>query len=286
MNDNLYKLLFSVGFALVVLFLRWVADKWLIPKFQDPKTRYNWRKGLTYIVYVIISLALITIWIKEFQSAATFLGLLSAGLAVALKDPIVNFFGWLFIIFNRPFEVSDRIEIGEIKGDVLDINFFKFTLLEIGAWVDANQSTGRVIHVPNGKVFTTPTINFVQGFRQIWVEMPVLITFQSNWEKAKALLLDIETKRVKPLEELAKKEMDLNEKRFNIHYNNLSPTVYTSVKTYGIMLTLRFLNDPRSQRNSEQMIWEAVLKEFALHDDIQFAYPSQSIYLPGKEENL
>ena len=103
------------------------------------------------------------VWVKELYSFGTFLGLMTAGLAIALKDPISNFFAWIYIVFKKPFEMGDRIQIGHSEGDILDISFFAFTLMEIRNWVDADQSTGRIIHVPNGLLFTQPVMNYNQA---------------------------------------------------------------------------------------------------------------------------
>ena len=81
---------------------------------------------------------------------------------------------------RRPFEVGDRIQVGEHIGDVVDIGAFTFTLLEVGHWVQADQSSGRVIHVPNGVVFDSPVTSYTKGFRYLWDELPVLVTFESN----------------------------------------------------------------------------------------------------------
>src|SRR3989441_12617332 len=110
-----------------------------------------------------------------------------SGLAIALKDPVTNLAGWIFIVWRRPFEVSDRVEIGGHKGDVIDIRLLQFTLNEIGNWVNADQSSGRIIHIPNGKVFTEPVANYDKGFKYIWNEVPVLVTFESDWRQAKAI---------------------------------------------------------------------------------------------------
>jgi small-conductance mechanosensitive channel len=63
--------------------------------------------------------------------------------------------------------VGDRVQLGEYRGDVIDQRIFMFSLLEIGNWVDADQSTGRVIHLPNGKIFTEVLANYGQGFHYI-----------------------------------------------------------------------------------------------------------------------
>ena len=63
-----------------------------------------------------------------------------------------------------------------------------------------------------------------------------------------------------------------------IFYSVLTPTVYTSVKDSGVMLTMRYLCDVRKRRTTEQLIWENVLDEFAKHSDIDFAYPTTRFY--------
>jgi small-conductance mechanosensitive channel len=145
-------------------------------------------KTSAYVAFALGVLVIVPLWFEGVKSASTFLGLLSAGLAIALRDPVVNLAGWAFILWRRPFEVGDRIQIGTHAGDVIDQRIFQFTLMEIGNWVGADQSTGRVVHIPNGKVFTEMLANYSKGFQYIWDEIPVLITFESNWEKAKGIL--------------------------------------------------------------------------------------------------
>jgi small-conductance mechanosensitive channel len=148
------KLLISILTILVMLALRRLILGIAFQRIEDVLVRYRWRKSSAYIAFVFVILILGRVWYEGFQSIATFLGLLSAGLAIALKDLLVNLAGWIFIMWRRPFEVGDRIQIGNLAGDVIDLRIFQFTLMEIGGWVDADQSTGRVIHIPNGKVFT------------------------------------------------------------------------------------------------------------------------------------
>lgn len=231
------------------------------------------------MIFIIASLLIGRIWLKEFQSVATFLGLASAGLAFALKDPLVNVAGWLFIVWRRPFEVGDRIQIGEHSGDVIDLRIFQFTLMEIGSWVDADQSTGRIIHVPNGRVFVEPQTNYTKGwFDYIWNEIPVLVTFESNWKKAKEILQQIAIAHSGHLIPSAELKLKKASREFIILTSKLDAAVYTSVKDSGVLLTMRHLCDPHHRRDSNQEIWEAILEEFAVHNDIDFAYPTQRFY--------
>jgi small-conductance mechanosensitive channel len=276
--EFLNHIVVSILTVIAIWIIRRLIVKILIDKIEDVTLRYRWKKNLTYIFVIIGIIIIAPIWLGNFSSVGTFLGLLSAGLAIAFKDPIVNLAGWLFILIRKPFLVGDRVQIGMIKGDVIDIRIFQFTVLEIGNWVDAEQSTGRIIHIPNGKVFSEPQANYSTGFDFIWDELPVLITFESDWKKAKEILSKVVIKKTMHLSPGAEKQIKEAAKRFLIFYKTLTPIVYTSVKDSGVELSMRFLCDPRSRRDLEQSIWEEVLNEFSSCSEIDFAYPTQRFY--------
>jgi len=165
-----------------------------------------------------------------------------------------------FIILRHPFDVGDRIQIGGHAGDVVDIRAFEFTINEIGNWVAADQSTGRIIHIPNGKVLSKTLANYSKEFKYIWNEIPVLVTFENDeWEKAKEILQRVAGVHTEFISESAKEELKKVSGKFFILYPKLTPIVYTS--------------------------WEDILHEFAKHDDIDFAYPTERFYnnkLEGK----
>jgi small-conductance mechanosensitive channel len=268
--------------SLIIILVLWILYS-LITKIvwrrtENARTRYGWRKTLDYIVLVLGILLIGRLWFSGFQSIATYLGLLSAGIAIALKDVVLNFAGWLFIISRRPFSVGDRIQIENHAGDVIDIRVFQFTLMEIGNWVNADQSTGRIIHIPNGMVLSEVLANYSKGFQYIWNEIPVLITFESNWQKAKKILQKIADKDAEQLSKAAEKRVKEASKKFMILYSRLTPIVYTSIQNSGVLLTIRYLCEPQRRRDSEQAIWEDVLKEFGQQTDIDFAYPTQRFY--------
>lgn len=179
--------------------------------------------------------------------------------------------------------MGDRVQLGNHRGDVIDQRIFMSSLLVIGNWVDADLSTGRVIHVPNGKIFTEVLANYGHGLHHIWNEIPVLITFESNWKTAKHLLLNIIQDHGTAISEAAQKSLRDAAKKYMIFYKNLTPTVYTSVKDCGVMLTIRYLCDPRKRRGTEQELWESVLDAFAQHEDIDFAYLTQRFYSNDRE---
>jgi small-conductance mechanosensitive channel len=268
------SLLIILGFILI----NKIINKIVFSKTEDVYYRYKWRKTQDYITFFIGFLIISSIWIDEFKSFLTFFGLVSAGIAIALKDPVTDLAGWMFIIWRKPFEAGDRIQIGKHAGDVIDIRIFQFTIIEIGNWVDADQSTGRILHIPNSRVFVEVLANYSIGFNYIWHEIGVLVTFESNWIKAKEILLKIVIDKSEHISKSAEKKIKDASKKYMIFYKNLTPIVYTSVKDSGVMLTMRFLCDPRQRRGYEQSIWEEVLLEFSKNRDIDFAYPTQRFY--------
>lgn len=277
------KLLSSVAIFLLLWLVRAIALR-LINRVYKADTRrlYSARKLVEYSFVVLAVLLVGRIWLAGLDTLVTYLGLLSAGLVIALQDLIVSLAGWLFIIWRRPFVVGDRIQVDNNIGDVIDIRIFAFSLLEVGGQIDAEQSTGRIIHIPNSTVFKQPIINTHQGLPYIWNEIPVTVTFESDWEKAKNLLTQIIEHYAPDVSEGIRRYQHSTD-RFVISYTNILPTVYTSVVESGVMLTLRYLVDPRHQRTSEQHIWESILRAFKPHWDIDFAYPTQREYLHFEE---
>ena len=279
------KLFISIVIILFLWFSRLIILRLVWKNTQNVKTRYQWKRILSFIFPLINIIMIGAVWIRAFEQFGAFLGLFSAGLAIALKDPLTNLAGWFFIVFRKPFVVGDRVQIGENAGDIIDIRLFQFTLLEIGNWVDADQSTGRIIHLPNGKVFLNPQANYSTGFQYIWNEIPVTVTFESDWEKAKSILEEIIQKHAKHFSSHAKKEILEASKNYMVFYKHLSPITYTKVTTSGVTLTIRFLCDPRKRRSLEHQVWEDVLKAFHTQPNIDFAYPTQRFYNYHTEKN-
>ena len=270
---------------LVFIIIRRFVLKIVFKKTDDAMVRYRWQKTSSYIIYIFALVIVGRIWFKGIQSIATYLGLLSAGIAIALKDPLTNITGWFFILSRTPFAVGDRIQVGLHAGDVIDINFFKFTLMEIGHWGEGEQSSGRIIHIPNGKVFTETLANYSKGFKYIWNEVPVLVTFESDWREAKTILSSISKKHSEHVSKAAARKFKETSKLFMMYKPDFNPQVYTKVEDSGVLLTIRYLCNPRKRRITSQMIWEDILDQFANYDNIDFAYPTTRFYQNNENIN-
>ena len=157
------KIVLSLVIVIVLSLGRILVNIIIKRRIADAMKAYRWRRTILYTYTLLLLVWVGSIWTKGIASLATFMGLASAGLAIAMHDTIANLAGWFFIIWRKPFKVGDRIEIGEIAGDVIDIRIFQFSMVEIGHWVDADQSTGRIVHVPNSKVLREPLANYHIG---------------------------------------------------------------------------------------------------------------------------
>ncbi|MCJ8164266.1 mechanosensitive ion channel family protein [Pontibacter sp. E15-1] len=272
----------DVFYSVAVLGMLWLVSRLLLwgifRREKDIRKQFQWRRFTDYVATGLAILILSNVWFNGFESIATFMGLLSAGLVLALREPLLNMAGWLFIVWKRPLRIGDRIQIGETIGDVIDIRLFQFTLNEIRGWVAADQATGRIVHVPNGQVFTVPLANYNYGFPFVWQEVPVCITFESNWQKAKQILEEVVARHAEQLSDAAQQQVRRQSQRHLIFYEDLQPRLFTTVGERGILLTMRYLCGLMRRRQSAHLIWEEVLTQFLAAPDIQFAVPATRFY--------
>lgn len=259
---------------LVCLFLIWIVNR----QVRDIKSRHLIRKYIVYFITFVLLNITVFIWIHDIQSLTIIVGVASAGLALALQEVVVCIAGWLLILIRQPFTVGDRIEIGNIKGDVIDIRFLQTSVLEIGNWVSADQSTGRIVNIPNSFVFKHANYNYSRGFEFVWDEMPILLTFESDWRLGKQLLEKIVNEVIEDKNhDLVQRKIRAMADRYMIYYGKLTPIVYTRIQDSGVELTIRYLTEAKRRRANSNALSEAILNAFAEHDNVQFAYPTYRI---------
>lgn len=270
-----------IGFTVIILIFVWLLRRTVQRAAQnlieDRDLQYRWHKVISYVTWIIAFLFISYIWVDGLRQVGTFLGLLTAGLAIALKDIIIDFVGWFVILTKSPFKVGDRIQVGENSGDVIDISILHFTLLEVGKWTEGGQSTGRLILIPNAKVLTEHVSNYTAEFPYLWTEIPVTISFESDWRKAKQMFLSIVQEETEEISEQVQDFLKRNPGKTLISYDVVTATVYTSVLDHGICLTLRFLTEPRKRREAHETLWEAVLGVIDGESDIDLAYPTRRV---------
>lgn len=277
------KLLISlVAFAIVYTALFFVTR--LINQLKiGIVQRHAYRKRASYIATFLYILVLIPIWAETSDQWVTVFSVMGAGLALALHEVLLNMAGWVYIMIRHPYRTGDRIELGSLCGDVIDIRLFQTTLLELGNWVEGDQSTGRVVHMPHGEIFRKPLFNYTQGFEYIWNELSVLLTFESDWERAKDILLKFGEEASADEQKQVKRKIDRMAREYLIYYKNFTPIVYTKIKDSGVQLTLRYLTETKRRRSGEDEISRKVLRAIQHEPNVEFAYPTYRIFKRGEE---
>ncbi len=147
-------------------------------------------------------LGIASIWFDNPARLATAIGLVGAGIAFALQRVITAVAGYFVILRGKTFNVGDRIVMGGVRGDVVNLSFMQTQIMEMGQppqvnpgtepamWVHSRQFTGRIVTVTNDKVFDEPVYNYTHEFPYIWDEMRVPVRYQDDRAKAQHILLD------------------------------------------------------------------------------------------------
>ena len=274
LTPNMLKALISAGIVLLIYIVMLIIIRVINRRITDLKHRHSTRKATVYISTFEVCAAVAVIWIENLNTVSVVISVIGAGMVVALGDAFLSIAGWFLILFRRPFDAGERVQIGEVKGDVIDIRLFQTSLLEIGNWVKEDQSTGRVVHISNSALFKNPIFNYTRGFEFLWDEIKIVVTFESNWKKAQEIMLRHAQKEAERLsKEVARRIKKMSEQYF-IYYEKLTPIVYVKIVDNGVELSLRYLTEVKGRRKYQDILHRAILDEFEKDRNVNFAYPT------------
>jgi len=148
-----------IGIAVIWLIIK-ALQKNLFSKIKDSDNRYRAKKFSGFIGYFLTILFITIVFSDKLGGLAVALGVAGAGIAFALQEVIASFAGWLAIMFGGFYKSGDRVQLGGIKGDVMDIGVLRTTIMETGQWVDGDLYNGRIVLVANSFVFKEPVYNY------------------------------------------------------------------------------------------------------------------------------
>jgi hypothetical protein len=281
-NEVYINIFWTVVATAAVTLLGRIAERAMVLRCEQLEDRHRVRRGAEWIRIAALIIVVGVIWFRGVE-LGIFLGVVGAGLALSMQEVLLCLAGWAIIIVKRPFDIGDRIEINGNVGDVIDIRVFQTTLLEVGNWVGADQSTGRLINVPNSAVFRGMNANYTKGFPFIWNELTVTVTFESDWNRAKEIILEQAEQEAEKIEEEVRNRIENMQKHYAIRYQHLTPIVYTSIVDHGVSLTLRHICPARKRRGTSHAITEGVLRAFDGEKKISLAYPTTRFYDATRE---
>lgn len=249
--------------SLVVIFIfriLKVLGKKVIQKITTGRREFVSNQAYQVTLNILEILVFIFLFDDYIKGLMTFISVISAAMTIALRDFILNFFCGIYIKFKKPFKVEDRIQIEDIKGDVMSISAFSFEILEVSTKEDNGQSTGIVIHYPNSIIVSKPVKNINKGFKYIWDEIVVKISLDADLENNKKEIYKI-VNSLDTIKSIPKKMKNLiNDVNTTnrIYFNKFDPIIYTKIVDDHVELNVRFLMHPKKARYIESVIWNKI----------------------------
>ncbi|MBD3391365.1 MAG: mechanosensitive ion channel [Chitinivibrionales bacterium] len=284
LQDNILGIVLSL---VVLLIVSGIATG-ITNKYVEPaEKKLAIRKWIRYITF-IFGLAWLLVLYGSHTGTNTpmflfVVGMFLAGVAISMRDVFSNFVAWTIIASGKGFSQGDRIRIGSLTGDVIDVGLLRTVLAEIGDWVGADQSTGRLVSMPNSMVLTHEIYNYTQGYDFIWDEVKILVTFESDWQKAEEIMTEVAFKDFEEKREQIQERLKRVRSRYLLRFNYISPKVYVRIADSGVELALRYMVRTRRRRTLEDFVAREILNRFAQEKKIDFAYPTMRFYRMGEE---
>ncbi|MFP2928817.1 mechanosensitive ion channel family protein [Pyxidicoccus sp. 3LG] len=271
-EETLRKALLSLVVLAVVLGVRALLT--VVVGFGTGVSRRTiWvRKSIRLVFGAIGALLLLSIWFDNPTRFATFLGLLAGGLVFASQNAVLSVAGYFVIVFGKTFDIGDRIQIGDVRGDVLDIGLLKTTVMEIGVpgplqpvaphWVVSRQYTGRVVTITNAEVFKQPTYNYTRNFNFLWEEMSLPLRYGTDFRRAEAILLAAVREATAGIIEEGHRQLAAMRERYLIHSSDLEPHAYLRLTDNWMEMRVRFLVKNFGARDVKDTVSRRVLERF------------------------
>ncbi|MGD1995641.1 MAG: mechanosensitive ion channel [Anaerolineae bacterium] len=266
------KLVSSVVVLLVTLAVNRAISSLLKERFRDLSHVHTLRMLARNTVLVAGTVVILAIWLGFGSSFTVAMGILGAGIAFASQEVIGSFAGYLNIVTGGLFHIGDRVRIGNVVGDVVDITLLRTTVMEIGEWVKADQYTGRIVTIANRVVFSDPVFNYTQHWRYLWDEITIPITYDSDWRRAAEMMVDHGEEYSAHLQVEAEVELQAMANRYPALCETLvEPTLYTVMTDNWIEMTLRYVVEARERRTVKGKLNRELLQHFEEDPDITVA---------------
>jgi len=253
--DNLHKLLLTLAFVVIAVAVTWALRSLLallIGSRTGTRIQFWAKQGVSLIIAAILILGVMSIWFDNPARLAGVLGLIGAGIAFALQRVITAVAGYFVILRGKTFNVGDRIVMGGVRGDVIDLSFMQTRIMEMGQspkeqgdapsmWIRSRQFTGRIVTVTNDKVFDEPVYNYTREFPYIWDEINLPVRYQDDRTKAEQILLKAAQRHAITRDKIGDEEVKRLEGQFGIGVGDIDPQTYWRITDNWLEVTVRFL---------------------------------------------
>ncbi|MEZ5081920.1 MAG: mechanosensitive ion channel [Bacteroidales bacterium] len=259
-NSTIGKLVAIVIGVAVIWTLMKILKRRIAGPIQSTDNRYRTKKLLDFTGYFLMIIMITIVFSDKLGGLTVALGVAGAGIAFALQEVIASVAGWLAILFAGFYKTGNRVQLGGIKGDVIDINVLRTTLMETGQWVDGDLYNGRIVRIANSFVFKEPVFNYSGDFPFLWDEIKIPVQFGSDYDKARDLFLTV-TREVTSKETAESAETWKHiVSKFMIENARTEPMVSLIVNDNWVEFTIRYVVNFKKRRITKDELFTKILK--------------------------
>ena len=266
-NPSVRRMLIGILGILLVQAVVYFLKRAVGPRIKDPNSRYRIRKGLQFLGYGAMALQVSILYREQLGGLTVVLGVAGAGIAFALQEVIASVAGWAAISFGGFFEVGDRVQLGGIKGDVIDIGILRTTLMELGQWVDGDLYNGRIVRVANSFLFKEPVFNYSGDFPFLWDEIKVPVKYGCDHRLARQVIQEVADEVVSPFATEAAQSWKHVARKYRVEDARIAPMVSLVANDNWMEFTLRYPVDFKARRITKDRLFEGILDRFNLQSD-------------------
>jgi len=252
----------AVVVALLVMFVVVrLAQRSVSRYLKDVDTRYRARKFISFLGYLAALVIMATAFSDRLGGFTVAFGVAGAGIAFALQEVIASVAGWVAISVGSFYSPGDRVQVGGIRGDVIDVSILRTTLMEMGEWVSADLYTGRIVRVANSFVFKAPVFNYSGGFPFLWDEIVVPVKYGSDWKLAREMLRGLVDDVLVGYAAEVKDSWLKMVRKYRVEEANVEPMITLRATNNWIEFTVRYVVDYRKRRWMKDHLFTRILEE-------------------------
>ncbi len=239
--------------------LRRVAQTTLANRVEDKTTRYRTRKLVAFASYLVVALFVATVFSDKLGGFTVAFGVAGAGIAFALQEVIASVAGWIAITFANFYKIGDRVMLGGIKGDVIDIGVLRTTIFQMGDWVAGDLYNGKVVRLANSFVFKEPVFNYSADFPFLWDEITVPIRHGSDRDKTQAILESVVETVSGDYARGVQETWDKMTRNYVIEHARVLPVVTMVMDENWMTYTIRYVVDFKGRRTAKHQLFKQIL---------------------------
>lgn len=259
-NNPIFTKSASIFFLFIIVYvIVKILQKATFRVAKDNSSKYKFRKMINFLGYVLFVFGILYIFNTKLSGIGTALGVAGAGIAFALQEVIVSVAGYITVFTSNFYKVGDRVKLGGIKGDVIDIGLLRTTLMEIGDWVNGDLYNGKMVRVANSFVFKEPVYNYSGDFPFLWDEITIPIKTEGDYKYAKELFINILETEVGDFAKTSQVSWDKMIGTYNIENARVKPMVSMAFDENWITFTLRYVVDYKSRRGTKSILFDKIL---------------------------